>query len=124
MHLHLLNSGLVTSISALSNILALCKCLAEQILSQTQCYIELVTCSLEKYYSFYNNSEVLSTSKLALIQFVVEQLKLMLVHKQARRYSTSIILLAFIWQTTSNSLYTKFCDFFVFPSVETLREYF
>ena len=58
-----------------------------------------------------------------LIKFIIEQLQLMQVKKEARRYSTDIITTAFLWQLTSCSLYKKLKGMFLLPSVSKLRSY-
>ena len=42
----------------------------------------------------------------------------------ARRYSSSTITTAFLWQLTSNSLYKKLREIFILPTVRRLRQLF
>ena len=61
-------------------------------------------------------------SKLNLINFFIE-LELLKFAKEARRYSTSMITTAFLWQLTSCSLYKKLRDLSILPSLSRLQAY-
>ena len=58
-----------------------------------------------------------------MIQFIIEQLKLMQIPKNGRRYSTAVLTTSFFWQLTSTSLYKKLRDYFVLPSISRLRKF-
>ena len=61
----------------------------------------------------------------ALISFITEQLKLCVTEKHARRYSKELIVTAFLWHMTSNSLYKKLGDIqlvFFLPTVRRLQQ--
>ena len=51
----------------------------------------------------------------------MEQLKLVQVPKNGRRYSSDLICTAFLWQLTSTSLYKKLQHLLVLPSLSLLR---
>ena len=59
---------------------------------------------------------------VALLKFVVEQLKLEQVPKHGRRYSSSLITTSFLWQMTSSSLYKKLRHLLILPSLSLLRK--
>ena len=59
-----------------------------------------------------------------LLSFIIDQLKLLCVLEQARRYLVSIIRISFLWQLTSSSLYKKLHEFFILPSVRRLQSRF
>ena len=58
-----------------------------------------------------------------MLNFIIEQLRLLHVPKQGRRYSSAMTTTAFLWQLTSTSLYKKLCDFFILPCISTLRKF-
>ena len=65
---------------------------------------------IKKYLS--TQSQLNDQSKIDLIRFLIEQLQLLHVPKQARRYSTATITTAFLWQLTSCSLYKSLQEMF------------
>ena len=68
-------------------------------------------------------SDISDQSHPDLIKFLIEQLQLLQVPKQAIRYSTATITTAFLWQQTSYSLYKKLRELFILSSVSRLRSY-
>ena len=59
---------------------------------------------------------------MALVKFVVEQLRLYLSPKLGRRYSVELITTSFLWQLTSTALYQKLRWLVIVPSVSRLRQ--
>jgi len=124
---HLLNKGHLNSATSLLNIIASCKALVcddDGIMeNQMRFNIEVAICSLKQYLSKSTANLVDDTPKLQLIEFVIEQLQLLQLPQQARRYSSNTITTAFLWQLTSCSLYKKLRELFVLPSLSRLRSY-
>ena len=85
-------------------------------------YVALATVALECYVSTENGSFAEEQSQINLVQFIIEQLKLQKVPTNARRYSSSTITTAFLWQLTNNSLYKKLREIFILPTVRRLRQ--
>ena len=85
--------------SELANVLAFCKSLLEQLNCNANysftCPVELAASCLESYHLSNVMIEDESNSWLPLIQFIIEQLKLILVPEKGRRYSSAIILRSF-----------------------------
>ena len=52
-----------------------------------------------------------------LLKFVADQLDIIMIKKQGRRYSSNIIKTSFLWQMTSPNLYSKLQELFALPSV-------
>lgn len=118
---HLLKNGCVKSGTDLTNIITHCKTLCDDDNTNTQFNLELAILSLQQYLS--NENDVRDQSNTDLINFLIEQLQLMQLPKQARRYTTASITTAFMWQLTSCSLYKKLRELFILPSVSRLRSY-
>ena len=76
---------------------------------------------LQIYYSALLDTGSWCTSTINLIRFVIEQLELMQVPKNGRRYSMSILISSFFWQLSSTSLYKRLQDFFILPSLSKLH---
>ena len=51
-------------------------------------------------------------NSIGLVQFLLEQLKLIHIDKGARRYPSDLLTVAFLWKLTSTSLYKKLSNFF------------
>ena len=102
---HLLTNGSVSSLSGLSNILALCKSIAENTLASTQksCFIDVALSGLRQYLSLLEAADEDSAYCILLLHFICEQLQLLQVPKHRRRYSTELITSSFLWQLN------KFC---------------
>ena len=119
---HLLNHGHVKSATSLANILAHCKSLCNvRSSNHKQFKLELAILSLQDCLSIL--TDISDQSHTDLIKFLIQQLQLMQVPKQAIRYSTATITTAFLWQLTSCSLYKKLRELFILPSVSRLRSY-
>ena len=108
---HLITSNKLTNILQLLNILALCKALCANSYEsdKSSAYLSLALSFLE--YVALGSHNTSSESSLALVKFVVEQLSLVNIPRHERRYSSSLITTAFLWQLTSSSLYKKFEKF-------------
>ena len=122
---HLLDHGHVKSFTALLNIIAHCKALNSSGGSkeQTDFDLECAVLSLQNYCSKCLRNDVHDPSKMELINFFIEQLQLLLMAKQARRYSSFTVTTAYLWQLTSSSLYKKLRELFILPSISRLRAY-
>ena len=120
---HLITSNKLTNISQLLNILALCKalCANSYELDKSSAYLSLALSFLEEYAALESHNTS-SESSLALVKFIVEQLSLVNIPKHGRRYSSSLITTAFLWQLTSSSLYKKLRSLLVLPSISFLRK--
>ena len=57
-----------------------------------------------------------------MLQFIVEQLKLIQVPPKGRRYSTNTLMTAFLWRLKSSALYKKLKHFFALPSMSRLHQ--
>ena len=58
---------------------------------------------------------------LHYVLVIVEQLKLLHIPKEGRRYSSNLITASFLWQPTSFSLYRKLRELFILPPTRTLQ---
>ena len=103
---HLLTNGSVASLSDLSNILVLCKSIAENTFASTQkcCLI-----TLSQYLPLLlEAADKDSACCTFLLHFICdEQLQLLQMPKYGRPYSANLITLYFFWQLTSSALYKK-----------------
>lgn len=122
---HLLNNGCLKSATALGNIIVHCKalCSSDNNKEQVDVNLELAVSSLQKYVSMLIESDCCDLTKVELVKFLIEQLQLMQMAKQARRYSTYVITSTFLWQLTSCCLYKKLRELFILPSISRLRSY-
>ena len=120
---HLITSNKLTNISQLLNIFALCKALCANSYESDNsfAYLSLALSFLEEYIALESHNTS-SESYLALVKFIVEQLFLVNIPKHGRRYSSSLITTAFLWQLTSSSLYKKLRSLLVLPSISSLRK--
>ena len=118
---HLITSNKLTNISQLLNILALCKALCANSYEsdKSSAYLSLALSFLEEYIALESHNTS-SKSSLDLVKFIVEQLSLVNIPKHGRRYSSSLITTAFLWQLTSSSLYKKLRSLLVLPSISSL----
>ena len=120
---HLITSNKLTNISQLLNILALCKvlCANSYESNKSSAYLSLALSFLEEYVALESHNTS-SESSLVLVKFIVEQLSLVNIPKHERRYSSSLITTAFLWQLTSSSLYKKLISLLVLPSIFSLQK--
>lgn len=122
----LLACAQLSTLSEISNVLALCKSLCTNSYQPINNYnlLCLVVQLLEKYITLQTESLEQNESALevSLVKFVIEQLTLLQCPKNGRRYSPSILTLSFLWQLTSTALYKKLHNVFVLPSVSHLRK--
>ena len=123
---HVLPSKYLRQVSQLANVLALCKSLifVENTTSSAKSQANLVLIAaaiLEKCVEEERNMEYHDEFSSRLFSFVIDQLKLLCIPEQARRYSVSIIRISFLWQLTSSWLYKKLHEFFILPSVRRLQ---
>lgn len=120
---HLISSKHLKSSSDLTNILALCKALADghYIGKDGTHFLHLALPYLQSYVSAELSMESPDEFSINVINFIIEQISLLQVPKKGRRYSTNILVNAFLWRLTSLSLYKKLTTFFVLPSVAHLR---
>ena len=77
---------------------------------------DLIIASLKEFLLVCDHEHV------ALIKFIIEQLKLLSTSKYAHRFSSDLTLLAYFWQMSSPSLYKKLADFFFLPSIRRLQD--
>ena len=59
---------------------------------------------------------------MPFLHFIIQQVKLLGVTKNDRRYSTNMITTAFLWQLTNRSLYKKL-NFFMLPLIRQLHNF-
>jgi len=119
---HLLHGQYIKSISCLSNLLAHCKSLADKSTANSGNFIDLAVCALQNYILVQTNKSE-TIANIALLNFIIEQLQLLFKPKEGRRYTTTLITMAFLWQLTSTSLYKKLRTVFILPSMSRLRYY-
>ena len=121
---HLLTSQYLTTTSELTNLLALCKSLSDNSHSNNthQYLLNLTVSLLEEYLSSEEETQNLDSSVVSLVKFVMEQLSLVQISKNGRRYSANLLTTAFLWQLTSTSLYKKLKNLFLLPSISRLRQ--
>ena len=76
---------------------------------------------LEKY-SEIQLTKVDGESHVLLVKYMINQLHLIDIPKNARHYSAEAVTAAFSWQLTSSSLYKKLQNLFILPSLSLLRK--
>ena len=106
---HLMPSQQFKSTTQFANVLSLCKSLCDGYCSNSSSFylLKLVLLILEQTISVESTSEQPDDCLVNLLKFVIEQIKLIQVSKQGRRYSTDLLTVSFLWQITSTSLYKK-----------------
>ena len=121
---HLLSSGRVDSTSGLINVLALCKsmCMEDRSSQNSYYHVELAVLNLKDYVSAENVMQETGVTNSELIAFIIEQLTLLHTKKLGRRYSTKLIMTAFLWKLTSTALYKKLKKMFFLPSINYLTK--
>ena len=77
---------------------------------------------LEKHLNIQLNENILDQNEQFLLQFILEQLQLIHVSKNGRRYSVAMLKTCFLWQLTSTSLYKKLNDILILPSCSRLQQ--
>ena len=108
---HLLKTNeRISSVTEVSNILALVKSLTE---TSAPTESDELLRFLER---FQNDPED------KFLSFVIEQLKIRSVSKTGRRFSPNLIVLAFIWHSLSPALYRKLREFFSLPTERRLQQ--
>ena len=120
---HIFSGDKVKTISQLCNVIAYTKNLSEKHLDNNSSsqYLELAASFLETFLDCESQSDDPEFEMYHLVNFVIEQLRLCQVPKNARKYSCKTLALSFLWQITSASLYNKLRDIFILPSMTTLR---
>ena len=125
----LVPSGDISKMSQLLNLLALCKSMivgpdnpsagsgSEQ---KSKNFLSLIVQMLHRFLDEHLASQNVEASQVELVHFLLEQLQLMQI-EYGRRYSTSMMKTAFLWQLTSSSLYKTLGTFFSLPSVRRLQ---
>lgn len=123
-YLHLLPYRSLKRISEILNILAFCKsCVDEENdRKSVKQFLNVALVLLEACADNIHSADD-NCFNLPLLTFVTEQLKLMCVPKQGRRYSPMIITTSFLWQLTSSSLYKKLSELLILPSVRRLQTF-
>ena len=126
----LIPTGVISKMSQLLNLLALCKSMIVDPSNPTvgsgcqqksNYFLSLAIKMLHRFIDEHLASQNIEASQVQLVQFIIEQLQLMQLNKHGRRYSTGMMKTAFLWQLTSNSLYKKLRMFFLLPSVRRLQ---
>ena len=126
----LIPAGNISKISQLLNLLALCKSMIMEfgnpnICSSSQQKLKhILSLTIQMLHRFLNEhlaSQNAEAFQAEQVRFIIEQLQLMQMDKHGRRYSTSMMKTAFLWQLTSSSLYKKLRMFFSSPSVRRLQ---
>jgi len=112
----LLDPNRVATISEVLNLLADVKSLASDECPSPDLLIEVVIDIISRLLLLPD------IEHRELLDFIKEQLQLTLVHKQAKRYSSNMIILAFLWHLTSANLYRKLSDFFILPTTRRLQQ--
>ena len=99
MYDHLLSSSAIRSLTEISNVLAFCKSMSKEFLDDHINKIMLVKVALNALQQYLDTASTLEdpNNSFGLIQFLFEQLKLVAVDKGARRYSSDLITIAFLW---------------------------
>ena len=121
---HLMPLKQLKTTTQFSNMLSLCKSLSDETY-RGSCNFNLLKFSisiLEQAIAEEIAEQHLDNFLVALLKFVVEQLKLVQVPKHGRRYSSSLITTSFLWQMTSSSLYKKLRHLLILPSLSLLRK--
>lgn len=121
---HLLPSKCLSTTTEFTNILSLCKSLCTDSHNSNNSFflLRLALSILEQYISKQASSQNPDKCLVSLLNFVVEQLKLVQTPKHGRRYSSDLITTAFLWQLTSTSLCQKLRHLLVLPSLILLRK--
>ena len=114
---HLLPHRVLSTTLELTNILAWHRSLAETPTSNDSSHlISMAAHLLEHYLEIQSSKSGHVEQTLSLVKFISEQLRLVHVSKNGRRYSVSMLTTCFLWQLTSTPLYSKLRDLFISPS--------
>ena len=84
-------------------------------------YISLAVSLLESTV-FSEASLIENSDSFSLIQFVIQQLKLIDVPKQGCCYTANMVKTAFLWQLSSTALYKKLHKTLILPSINHLQK--
>ena len=110
-----------SKLKAISELLAFCKSFCEKSSeNQNQSNFIALVVSLLESAIFSEAHLVENPDSFSLIQFVIEQLKLIDVPKQGRRYTANMVKTAFLWQLSSTALYKKLRKTLILPSINHL----
>ena len=93
---HLLHDKYVKSYFELSNLLAHCKSLVDKSTSHNADFIDLAISALQDYITMQtiNCGQIVN---VALLHFIIKQLQLLFKTKEGRRFSTTLITIAFLY---------------------------
>ena len=106
MYEHLLSSVSVSTLTEVSNMLAFCKNLSNKCLDDCvnkTVLVKMAVNALEQYLDTATKIRDKNNS-FDLIQFLLEQLKLIHIDKGALRYSSDLLTVAFLWKLTSTCI--------------------
>jgi hypothetical protein len=113
---HLLSlKGRISTMTEIANVLAYIKSIATHAASD-HVTIEVAASLLESVVASGDIDE-----HAPLINFIVNQLHLISLSPNGRRYTNELIILSFIWKMTSNALYKKLSSLFLLPSIRQLQ---
>lgn len=120
---HLFNGKCIATVTELCNILAFCKSLASNSVTDAHVnYIDMACALLQRFIDEEMESNLPDVSTYPLIKFIIEQLHLCQLSKYVRNYSPTLITMAFLWQMTSTSLYKRLKSVLILPSISRLRQ--
>ena len=112
-----------SKLKAISELLAFCKLFCKKS-SENQNQINFIALALSLLESalFSEANLIENPGSFPLIQFVIEQLKLIDVPKQSRCYTANMVKTAFLWQLSSTALYKKLRKTLILPSISHLQK--
>ena len=125
MYKHLMTKDRVSTLTEISNVIAFCKNLGNDLKSQHTDNISCINLAISALKQFQNDHEIDESNSIPsmhLIKFIIEQLSLLQCSKHSRRYSSELITLAFLWKLNSSSLYNRLSDVFILPSTRRLQQ--
>ena len=107
----------------MTNLLAFCKLFCEKSSkNQNQSNFIALAVSLLESALFSEAHLIENPNSFSSIQFVIEQLKLIGVPKQGRRYTANRVKTAFLWQLSSTALSKKLRKTLILPSISHLQK--
>ena len=113
---YLLASEKISSLTELSNVLALVK-------SWCEGEAEVLTTEDRLKKTILDLTQIVQRSTFPeLLTFIIEQLKLIMIPINARHYSNELLIHAFLWHMTSPASYKVLKKMFLLPSVRRLQQ--
>jgi len=116
---HILSANKVTLLSQVLNLMALAKIKQESDKNIAEIFLYNITKLLNDFFLTTENDQV-----LPFIKFVKEQLQLVFTNKHQRRYSSELLIMAYVIFSSSPKTYERILEenVIMLPSIKTLKK--